>query len=231
MKITYIVETDNLEQMQEPNISSFIGGYPKIPINISLPKCELCGSEQTFFFQVAFPDNHPWSSKAMALFSCTSCAKKGYFIPEMLEGQLSGADIPKDFIHSYQRNFKLIVFESENGVIRNEYIQKIGYKEIKLQEMDDPDIYENKVGGNPSWLLEDEAPTTYNKTVQMFFIMQILENYRFDILQTAPGQATLGFGNEIEYSENNYYELFLGNNLYFFGTLHGEPQVYIITQI
>ena len=57
---------------------SFVGGYPRIPSESGLPECRLCRSRQTFFFQVAFPPEHPWSGLSLAVFQCTACVDENY---------------------------------------------------------------------------------------------------------------------------------------------------------
>lgn len=227
---TYEIEVSDGAQAQDRE-ESFIGGLPIMPEDVAIPNCLLCGAQQTFFFQISFPDEHFWEGKTMVFFSCTSCAKKGYFIPKMLEGQLRDAVIPKLFLDDYQINFRTIIYDTSSGSMRYDYQEKIKYRKILLKKIDDPNLKKNKVGGSPNWFLEDESPSTLDDGTPMFFLMQFLEEYRFEINPSAPGQAVLGFDKEVEYSDNNYYELFLGNNIYFFGTHYGQPQVYVFTQI
>lgn len=108
MESSYLLKLDQSNQKQNESDLSFIGGQPCIPPSIEMPVCELCGAEQTFFFQVAFPEGHVWQGLSMAVFACTSCAHEEYLIPEMLQGALPNADIPEGFLDSYQRNFKII---------------------------------------------------------------------------------------------------------------------------
>ncbi|ARU60930.1 hypothetical protein CBW65_07420 [Tumebacillus avium] len=224
-----------LEQGEETQVeihTSFIGGIPHIPSDYELPICHLCGEQQTFYFQVAFPDSHLWAGRTMALFSCTSCAHKDYLIPEMLSGELTGADIPAGFLETYQKNFRILIYKTSSGTKRDDYKEKIKYKKINLVENADQYIDANKIGGCPNWILDDEAPATYNKDLDMFFLMQILEGATFEIVPGAPSQIVLGLSGEPEASNSGYYELFLGNNVYFFGTESKENKsVYIITQI
>ncbi|KRG16934.1 hypothetical protein ACA29_02470 [Lederbergia galactosidilytica] len=56
----YTLKLDNFGQVQKEDDLSFIGGQPRIPENLDIPSCSLCGSEQTFFFQIAFPEGHSW---------------------------------------------------------------------------------------------------------------------------------------------------------------------------
>lgn len=233
MQPCYVLKIDDEStQTQGENDHSFIGGLPRIPEALELPTCRLCGSELTFFFQVAFPQDHVWANLSMAVFACTSCAHEEHFIPEMLEGPLPGVDIPENFLTVYQKNFRILVFKTDEGRLRKDYTEKVAFKRWHLVSSSRANARETKIGGQPGWLLDDEAPATYNHTTPMSFLMQLQEDFTFDKLPDAPPQITLGLTQEPEASNDPYYELFLGNNLYFFGTKDSEePLVYILTQI
>lgn len=232
MESSYSLKMDQSHQQQKDSDLSFLGGFPRIPASTEIPICQLCGAEQTFFFQVAFPEGHTWQHLSMAVFACTSCAHEEYLIPEMLDDSLLDVDIPEGFLDSYQRNFRIIVFETKEGLVRKEYTEKVQFKRWNLKQTAKNDTSENKIGGHPSWLLDDETPATYNSTVPMFFLMQLLEDFKFDIVQGTPPQIIIGLRGNSEPSKHNYYELFLANNLYFFGTKNRtEPLVYIVTQV
>ena len=46
---------------------SFVGGIPRLPSNIAIPKCSLCGEEQTFFFQIELPKEINGGSDTLAV--------------------------------------------------------------------------------------------------------------------------------------------------------------------
>ncbi|WP_223067215.1 hypothetical protein [Paenibacillus caui] len=217
---------------QVPEDLSFIGGIPRLPADVPLPSCALCGEPLTFFFQIAFPDGHAWGSRSIALFACTCCADERYLIPEMLEGELAGADIPEGFLTAYQRNFRILPFPTQDGTLRGEYKPKIRFERLLVSPAPSPDAPGNKLGGSPNWLLDDEAPATYASAVPMEFLMQLTDPPRFDLEDEAPPQIRIGLRGKPEPSPHRYYELFIGNRLYFFGTKAGaEPLVYILTQV
>ncbi|MBM7662810.1 hypothetical protein JOC85_003621 [Bacillus mesophilus] len=229
MDVCYALDIE--ENDTESSCPSFVGGKPNLPLEQAVPECQLCSSQLTFFFQISFPYNHKWEDLSMAVFACTSCVHKEYLIPEMLEGVLEGINIPKGFLTVYQRNFRILVFRTGEAVTKDTYQEKIKYKPIKLRVTNDLDIYTDKLGGNPNWLLDNEAPAMYDGN-PMFFLMQILEDYKFEILSDASPQIKLDLNGEPAPSQENYYELFLGNNLYFFGTEDKtNSMVYLISQI
>jgi hypothetical protein len=232
MSACYLLRTNPSNQLQNENDLSFVGGRPRIPNSTAIPTCQLCGAELTFFFQVAFPDKHEWSELSMAVFACTSCAHEEYLIPEMLKGPLPGADIPEQFLEAYQKNFRILVFVTNEGTVKADYREKIQFSRWNLVTTPAYQASENKIGGVPNWLLDDEAPSTYNAGVPMIFLMQLLEEFKFDIVQDAPPQIRIGLRGKPQPSKHRYYEPFLGNNVYFFGTAdHSKPLVYIVTQI
>ncbi|ALS28272.1 hypothetical protein IJ21_28760 [Paenibacillus sp. 32O-W] len=232
MDACWFIESKPAVSGQNADDTSFIGGRPRIPAGVDLPQCRLCGADLTFFYQVAFPAGHVWQSLSMAVFACTSCAHEQYLIPEMLTGVLAGADIPQGFLTQYQRNFRIVVFETRSGEQRMDYTPKIRFNRLELVPSRKTAAKRNKLGGKPNWLLDDESPATYASSVPMKFLMQWIEPPRFDLEDDAPAQIRLGLRGKPEPSRHRYYELFLGNQLYFFGTEAGhEPLVYVITQI
>jgi hypothetical protein len=215
---------------QEAGETSFIGGRPALPDYCELPRCRLCGAEETFFLQVAFPDQHPWSGRTLAIFACTSCADEEHLIPEMLDGPLAGADIPAGFPADYQKNFRLLVFPTSDARLRGDYTERVRFAPFRLTPSDDDAL--NKLGGTPLWLLDDESPGKYAGEHEMRFLMQLAPDTRFPIHPDAPRQVELNLRRQPVPSPNDYYQLFLGNGLYLFGTDDGvEPHVYAITQI
>ncbi|MWC27342.1 hypothetical protein [Paenibacillus sp. MMS18-CY102] len=218
------------ESVQSSSERSFIGGHPVIPLEYGLPACQLCDSPLTFFYQIAFPIGHAWHGKSMAVFACTCCVDEDHYIPRMLDVPLPGAVIPEDFIRDCQNNFRIIVFPTGDGVMRSGYEPKVKYKTIELLPSDD-DTNGNKVGGHPNWLLEDESPAMLENGTPMVFIMQLLEGFTFETLPSAQPQAKLNLRGDVHYPDSEYYELFISNQVYFFGTVSGEPVAYVLTQI
>ena len=230
MSNNYSILVDTNGTSQDIHHNSFIGGQPKLPGNVNIPRCKLCGNEQTFFFQIAFPFGNPWAGTSVAIFSCTSCADENYLIPEMLNGPLHGINIPHSFLINYQRNFCFEVFETNTGQIQRGYIEKVAFHELRLV----PGEFQNSigyVGGSPNWILGDESPAFYNSTIPMIFLFQLPLGIRFEKIPNAPPQTEIGLTRKPESSPDNFYELFLGNALYFFGTLDNSNKlVYVVTQ-
>jgi hypothetical protein len=212
--------------------TSFIGGKPLMPRGTNVPKCNLCEAKQTFFLQLSFPDGHSWSGLTIAIFSCTSCADANRLIPKMLNTTLLGADIPEGFLEQYQENFHFLVFETVSGIINQSYAEKIKYKPLHLRAVADSLADGNKIGGVPKWILEDESPRSYANRYEMFFLLQLKEDMKFDILDSASPQMMIGLQGNPELSSDRYYQLFIGNKIFMFGVCDPlNPLVYALTQI
>lgn len=207
---------------------SFVGGRPKLPKEAGIPRCSLCASDQSFFFQVAFPSDHGWAGLSLAVFACTSCADESYLIPEMLPGPLPGADIPAGFLSNYQRNFRFEVFETHRAEIVAGYRERVRFQRIRLGG-GGPSI--GQVGGLPSWVLEDESPGTYASS-PMVFLLQLRSHVEFGLIQGAPPQMEIGLLGDPEPAPFDFYKLFIGNTLYLFGTEGlARSEVYAVTQV
>lgn len=190
MENCYSIEVDPSTTKQSIDLTSFIGGKPLLPEKLQTPSCKLCGNQQTFFLQITFPKDHKWSGLSLAIFACTSCSDEDHLIPEMLKGQLKGINIPDGFLLKYQNNFKFLTFETKNMKLQLDYEEKIRFKNLILKPKSKSLGNRSKLGGMPSWLLEDESPSTYNSVTPMFFLMQFKENFQFEKLPKAPPNRT-----------------------------------------
>lgn len=124
------------------------------------------------------------------------------------------------------------MFDTSEGILNEDYEEKIAFKRISFVETSETDITKPTLGGEAIWLLEDETPANYEGE-EMFFLLQLPESFKFDILPDAKGQIKYSFFEDrLVESEKPYYELFLGNIIYLFGTLDkNKASVYIVTQI
>jgi hypothetical protein len=150
----------------------------------------------------------------------------------MLSGPLPGANIPEGFLLSYQTNFRILVFEKALGAPRTTYQNRVIFKPLSLRKIADTAVDDNKIGGTPAWLLEDESPKSYAGRLPMFFLLQLQAGFQFEIDKHAPRQVELGLDGSPEPSPFNYYQLFIGNKIFLFGTRdRAEALVYAITQV
>ena len=52
--------------------------------DIEIPICTYTNTPMTFYFQIAFPDDHIWSGLSLAVFAATNFEEQGHYIPESL---------------------------------------------------------------------------------------------------------------------------------------------------
>ena len=221
---------ENIEQCSAHD--SFIGGIPKLPAGTTVPVCTLCSHEMTFMFQIAFPEGHFWTGKTLALFYCLDCFGHQFCIPERPPGSsLLGVEIPEGFLDHYQRNFKTIIFNTADGVELNSYHERVAFRNIKFvsEEKNRRDA-EFTLGGRPIWIMrKNETPGTYASTRKLKLLFQIKEGFRFPKRDDARPQANDFMPNKL--SPFAWYDLFVGNRIYFWGTLDKDtPAVYISVQ-
>jgi hypothetical protein len=219
-----LLKESNGGVIQDENEKSFFGGRPSIPSKYSVPICRFCKSTQTFFFQAAFPGDHAWAGFSVAVFSCTNCASGDHLIPPLLPTSLKDAAVPINFIETPPPNCTFMVFQTERGTMRPEYVPRICFRPWHLVPIS-PETPANKIGGQPNWLMGDETPASCDGQ-PMAFLMQLQHDQRYPLLPGTPPQAEW---IQLARQPKNYYELFIGNALYLFGTLPPK-YVYAITQ-
>lgn len=73
--------------------------------------------------------------------------------------------------------------------------------------------------------MQDETPRSCDEKVPMVFLFQLARDTRFQMADGAPAQIEFSFlsGRKAQPSRKGYYELFLGNALYVFGTVGLNP--------
>lgn len=212
--------------------SSFVGGLPRLPVDMAIPVCGFCGAVQSFFFQVAFPRGHAWAGLSVATFACTGCVDKDHLIPEMVSGRLRDAEPATSFLRDYQRNFRFVVFASETGVLRSDYAERVRFRPIELASNVLPGSSTlGLLGGSPVWLMEDEYPRSIGPGEEPIFLCQLFEGGRFELVPDAPRQMELAIDGSPARSPDDCYDLFLGNALYLFGApARTTDAIYALTQ-
>lgn len=220
----------NTEQKQEENNTenSFVGGFPKLPKQYDLPTTKDTGTQMTFYFQYEFPKEHIYSGYTLSIFATTDFMDDDYTIPEMLEGELKGIDIPEGFLDEYQKYFKVFIYKNGVYPLRIDYQPKLTYKQLITSEnLGENSSYFGDINSEPDWYLDDETPGLYNHTEKLFFLIQLKEGYEFEKMEDAPRQQILGGedGMTLCDSFGSKYDLFNMNEIYFFGTQKDRKSV------
>lgn len=225
----------NAEQSKDDS-SSFIGGKPCIPADIPLPVCKVCGDPLTFFFQVAFPKGHMWEGKSLALFFCDSTYYKhdgqDWFPPVMLADD--GADLPAEALEpeNYQNLFRAYFFDTKDGVLREDYKEKVKYQRIDWKEGRRRD---KKIpiilAGEPIWMnsYQRERPRSCGGK-KLELVLQVADNFNFEIYPDAPAELEknyMGKNPPFKPREENNYTLFCDfNRVFLWGTADKENPVF-----
>ena len=234
------------DEKQTSSTLSYIGGKPNLPLSLSIPKCTICGDEMTFMFQIAFPKEHFLNKKTMSVYFCTLKDHDIYCIPEIpppdvffdkeTDEYIDNIEVTKEFLEQYERNFKILVFDTDNAEIVESYEEKCIFKniEFEMSEYTNPDI-DFVIGGEPIWIMgEDinETPNSICEDTNIGLIMQIREDYIFDKHFDAHIQE-----NEYRVETNEEklrripYMLFASDRIYFWGTKDKENlKVFISVQ-
>ena len=216
--------------VQTKECNSFIGGKPKLPPDMDILKCELCGKKMAFMFQVAFPQGHAWAGKSMAVFYCVESWHDRYCIPELPQ-HIVDADIPEQFLSNYERNFRVLVFGTSLGKMVDAYQEKVVFQALQtVPEKQTKQEWDFVIGGRPIWIMrKSEEPNTIAGIEKPVLLLQVKEELHFSILPTASKQANPFAPGGL--SLFPWYELFAGNRIYFWGVQsNGTEWVYISVQ-
>lgn len=223
------------EQWQDDS-SSFIGGKPCIPANVSLPVCKICGDPLTFFFQVAFPQGHMWEGKSLAFFFCTSTYHKhdnrDWFPPSLIAED--GADVPAEDLapDNYQTLFRVFFFDTQDGILREDYSEKVMYQRIdwklgKRRDKKIPIILDSE----PIWMdsFQRERPKSCGgKNLQL--VLQVADYFNFEKHSDAPPQMDRSYmvgEPPFHPRKENDYTLFCDfNRVFLWGTDDIEHPVF-----
>ncbi|MBI3925897.1 MAG: hypothetical protein HY319_10190 [Armatimonadetes bacterium] len=209
----YSLRLSRSRAAQKPSDRSFLGGLPTLPPARPLPVCRRCSQLQTFFFQVELPPDNPWAGSLFSVFACTSCAPPEALIP----GGAVRTDV--DLEKGAGDNFELLRSPVREVVPREDYPPRVQFRRFELVPAD-PESRYTKIGGSPRWVMERE----YSPGPDGFLLCQFQGNRRLKIDPEAPAQAA-PFG----LPPRQEYELWVGNEIYFFASL-SQPVVTILVQ-
>ena len=139
----------------------------------------------------------------MAVFACTSKVTSIY-------------EDDDDFVEKYQRAFRIMVFETERGEMMRGYVERVAFAPLELEGRRQGAI--GFLNDKPKWENGDNAPATVAGSPAMFLFQLFAE-------------VTFPFDDEPEpVVDEGLYQLFLQNNVYFFGGTTPDSAVYVITQ-
>ena len=166
----------------------------------------------------------------MSCFACMKCADERFVIPEMLDDHRQGCNIPADFLASYERNFAFLAFPTDDARIVDNYDEEVAFFALEVESGSTSGDF-GKIGGVPNWVLDDESPATCDSTIPMVFLLELMPGIQFTKVEGALPQTELDIFGSPSPSPLEYYQLFLGNAIYLFGTSVDDSLVYAVTQV
>jgi len=216
-------------QIQSDSDQSFVGGIPRVLPGTTPPKCGLCGADLTFFFQVAFPAPHAWHGHSLALFVCTSGGDRDHLIPDMLDAdEMKGASAPRDFLETYQKAFRILVFESALGETLRGYRERVAFAPLDVRSTKEGAI--GFLNDKPKWESGDETPGKVAGSAPVF-LLQVFAQTDFPVVKGAPRQMVPGNkGKPRRTLSPDLYYLFSSGAVYLFGPRKPDSAVYVLIQ-
>ena len=205
----------NIKSKETSACRNSIGGYPVLPNGTAWPKCEASGSNMVMFLQFDVPE-------IVGL-------GKGYHLTIFMSPEINeipcfnlvanGKPLPEGFEANFEKHFKAYLFKG--GQQLEEEDQYLVSYSLELSKNSSQNCF--KVGGAPEWLQDAELPIG-PKGEEFKFIAQIPEGHGFPKKTSAPEQPD-------SFSANDYC-LFLGNQIYIFGSseLEKEQAIWVAVQ-
>ncbi len=210
---------------------TFIGGKPRIPIDVELPICQLCGEQLTFFLQIGFPEEHVWRGRTLAVFSCTATWDTEHTVSPLAREDWRKPCLTSKDLKNSQQDHRFIIFRTDQGVLREDYEEKIRYCSLKYKRIADMGHPGTKIGGYPHWLGDAVKLAKLDGKWPMQFLGQIAVDSYFPLVPTAPSRAFEFRKLPVTEKFRRSYSLFYDNQCYFFGSVgRDEPIVYCIIQ-
>jgi hypothetical protein len=211
---------------QEIEDDSFVGGIPKMPSSIPVPRCRLCNHVMTFFFQMKLPLKGAWEGKVLCFFLCTSCDDLHKGLPGRPKTyNVESFSMPDGYLEDHELNFKTVVFDADAVTSqRFDIEQRLAFQKITFEKLTKWKKYPfDTIGGKPNWRY-NEMPEAYEGH-PFELLLQIVTEHRFPTIPGAPPQLVLGGRNN-----QDFYEIFWGTPTYFMGTVTTNgPKIYVIT--
>lgn len=220
------------EEAQDPTIRSHVGGIPRLPRDLDLPRTAETGELMTFFFSIDLGLAPRWQGKNLSVFATTTDFNENDCIPEMFSNNIRDYDVPDGALDSYQRQFRIFITSESDAVLREDYLPRVRYNIIHAGDVSPREaIIFGHRDVNPVWVLDDETPGTYGGKETFDFLLQTQEHYRFALVVGAPRQMVLDYttsSNRLAPSLVDKYDLWVNNAAFFF--ISQSAQVLVVVQ-
>ncbi len=223
------------DEAQRGDELSHVGGRPLLPVGTPIPTCSATGTEMTFFFQLHLARSAQFESRVVSFFAVTDHVDDGAYLPK-LPGSLPGAVLDSSFFAKVPSFYRIFCFDPTRAARVSAYRETVKYRRLRFDEPHgEGGVMFGHVGGAPDWILDDEAPYSFNGLASSVeFLFQTELDYEFETVPGAPRQQeqdySVGGGGSCD-SLLDTYDLFVANALYVFGLRDGaEERIYVVPQ-
>ena len=210
------------EEIQDSSVRSYVGGLPRLPQDLDLPRTAETGELMTFFFSIDLSFSSKWRGKTLSVFATTDHFDENDCIPQMFANNIKGYDVPDGALDAYQRQFRVFITSESDAVLRKDYQPRVRYNVIRSGERPaDKAVLFGEQNVDPIWVLDDETPGTYDRKEGFEFLFQTRQHYRYSLVADAPRQMVLDYttnGNRLTPSLVDKYDLWVNNAAFFFIT-------------
>ena len=210
------------EEAQDPDVKSHIGGLPRLPQDLDLPRTVETGELMTFFFSMDLSFDPRWQGRTLSVFATTTHFDETDCIPQMFANSTNGYDVPSGALDAYQRQFRIFITSESDAILRKDYLPRVRYNVIRNGErLADKAVLFGEQNIDPTWVLDDENPGTYGGKEKFVFLFQTRQHYRYSLVADAPRQMVLDYAandSQLTPSLVDKYDLWVNNAAFFFIT-------------
>lgn len=197
----------------------FLGGRPRLPADVIVPACRVCGEEMTLFLHAATPPVGRWADRAINLFACTAHADPGV-IPDAWPSTGAGVGdriaLPPGYLETYQTFFRIVVVDVDASTVLAAYRPRLAFE--RLAPVASGARWLLRAGGLPGMpASETVRRATYGSADDLEFLLRVRGGLRFRVEPGAPPQARLYPDPTERTGVVPGYELFEGAPLWLFG--------------
>lgn len=160
----------------------------------------------------------------------TNFASEDYIVPKMSTVDMFPEFISEQNIKDQQIGYKTIISSKKHS---ESEIQSVLIPRFIYEVDDKMDSFAfGKMGPLPTWKADDETPPAGPKGPPRF-LFQISEGFMFETRATAPRQKVIDYFSDdmVSFRNEPKYQLFAGNEIYFFAYQIGEHHLpFIVVQ-
>ena len=193
---------------------TFIGGAPLLPANSTWPDCRICGDVLVHFLSVELPEAKSIGFNAGSILQIFACRQHDDIAGTIYSGYnryqsaCASTALPSSYWEISDGHYLIRLLQPDGLVAPASIEKRLAYRALdairKEDSKADP-LLALKLFGYPNWW-QDPEEHVCSCGAKMRLLLQIPDNFGFDMAQDAPEQPN-------SFSAKQYC-LFLGNQLY-----------------